>query len=206
MTEKSRVLIISAPSGAGKSTLVQLLLERFPSLLFSISHTTRPPRKGEKDGVEYFFVDRNRFEEMIRKDEFLEWARVHDHYYGTSRQMLLRAQSEARDLLLDIDVQGAEKVRRALPDSVSIFLMPPSYKDLLERIRKRQKDTPEQVQNRIANAREEIKRYDEYRHIVLNDEVEAALGDLSEILRIGRPVRQLSRKKINAILKSFRES
>ena len=203
MGRKSRIIIISAPSGAGKSTLIQLLLTRIPSLFFSISHTTRPPRDAERDGVEYFFIDRQQFEEMIRNGEFLEWAQVHGHYYGTSRDMLRQAEAHEKDLLLDIDVQGAAQVRTALPNAISIFLLPPSFEALRVRILGRKTDTAEQVRQRVANAQKEIQRYNEYEYVVLNDELNAALEDLVRIIDSGSRNREISRESIEKILKSF---
>src|SRR4030095_8192095 len=149
MPEKSNVFILSAPSGAGKSTLIQLLFQEISGLHFSISHTTRPPREGETDGVEYFFVSEQRFREMIESNQFLEWAHVHGYFYGTSHEMVSEAAEQGKDLLLDIDIQGAAKVRARLPEAVSIFIFPPSYEDLRRRLVERGTDSPEQILQRI---------------------------------------------------------
>lgn len=176
------VYIISAPSGSGKSTLVNEVLKIVPGLEFSISYTTRPPRGSEKNGREYFFVLREEFEGMIRKDEFLEHAEVFGNYYGTARRFLLDAQDTHRDLLLDIDVQGAEQIKAKLPDAVSIFVLPPDRTRLEERLRKRGQDAEDVIQRRLATAAREIENYSKYDYILVNDRLEESIEALKSIL------------------------
>jgi len=200
---KNSVFIISAPSGSGKTTLIDLLLSENPSLLFSISHTTRPPRPGERDGVEYFFVNEKQFEQMIREDRFLEWAEVHGHFYGTSREMLNQAEQDKRDLILDIDVQGAALVRQKMPEAISIFILPPSYSALKMRLLSRQKDSQEVMLKRLENARKEILRYSEFDYIIINDDLQSASKSLSSIIHSSNSLREKQTERIESILKSF---
>ena len=153
------VFIISAPSGSGKSTLVNEILKIVPGLEFSISYTTRPPRGSEQNGREYFFVSREQFEEMLRADEFLEHANVFGNYYGTARRFLRDAEEHGNDLLLDIDVQGAEQIKKKLPDAVSIFVLPPDRPTLEKRLRSRSLDVEEVIQRRLVTATREIENY-----------------------------------------------
>lgn len=200
---KSSVFIISAPSGSGKTTLIEKLLEQIPSLLFSVSHTTRQPREGERDGVDYFFINDAEFNRMISEGRFLEWAQVHGHYYGTSRNMLERAENESRDLILDIDVQGAALVRKELSDAVSIFIMPPSFAALQERLMRRQTDSKEVMQKRLGNAKEEIRRYHEFDFVIINDDIQPAYENLAGILRGMRCRRQFQEEQIKSVLETF---
>jgi guanylate kinase len=201
---KNNTFIISAPSGTGKSTLIELLITQLPQIFFSISHTTRPPRAGEKNGVEYYFVDNAEFEDMIRRDEFLEWAQVHGYYYGTSREMVRRAEEEGRDLLLDIDFQGAQAVRRQVPNAVSIFIMPPSLDVLKERLLRRQKDTLTQIQNRTMNAKTELQHYKEYEYVIINEDLGSAFENLASIVRSQRSKQESMEEKIEKVLESFK--
>jgi len=205
MPENNNIFILSAPSGAGKSTLIQLLFQEIAGLYFSISHTTRPPREGETNGVEYFFVSEQHFREMIESNQFLEWAHVHGYFYGTSYQMVEAAAAQGKDLLLDIDIQGAAKVRARLPEAVSIFIFPPSYDALRRRLVERRTDSPEQILQRIENARQEIEHYAEYDYIILNEDLVEASRNLAGIIRSHRCKRKLQAEKIEKILKSFQE-
>src|SRR5262245_22320818 len=204
--KKNNVFIISAPSGSGKTTLIDLLLQENPSLLFSISHTTRPPRTGERDGVEYYFVSQEKFEQMIREDRFLEWAEVHGHFYGTSREMLVQTQRDNRDVILDIDVQGAGQVRQKMPEAISIFILPPSYDALRTRLLSRRKDSDEVMLKRLENARKEIQRYSEFDYIIINDDLPTASKSLSAIIHSSNSLREKQIDRIEAILKSFEEA
>ena len=176
------VYIISAPSGSGKSTLVNEVLKIVPGLEFSISYTTRPPRGSEKNGREYFFVPREQFKKMIRENEFLEHAEVFGNCYGTARRFLQEAQQTGQDLLLDIDVQGAEQLKRKLPDAVSIFVLPPGRNSLEERLRKRGQDAEDVIQRRLATAAREIENYSKYDYILVNDRLEESIEALKSIL------------------------
>jgi len=175
------VYIISAPSGSGKSTLVGRVRRLVPHLDFSISYTTRPPRGSEKNGVEYFFVPRIQFEEMVKHDEFLEHAEVFGYCYGTARRFLREAEQKNHDLLLDIDVQGAEQVKRKIADAVSVFILPPDRKELESRLRKRSLDTEEVIQRRLVTASREIENYAKYDYILVNDRLEESIEALRAI-------------------------
>ena len=187
------ICIISAPSGSGKSTLVNELLKLVPDLDFSISYTTRAPRGSEQNGKQYHFVPREEFEQMIRNDEFLEHANVFGNYYGTARRFLREAKEKKHDLLLDIDVQGAEQMKRKLPEAVSIFVLPPDRKTLEWRLRKRSEDAEEVIARRLVTATREIGNYDKYDYILINDDLEESIERLQSIvlserlLRSGQP-------------------
>jgi guanylate kinase len=176
------VYIISAPSGSGKSTLVEKVRQIVPGLDFSISYTTRRPRGNEQNGQEYFFVSREEFQEMVRRDEFLEYADVFGNYYGTAKSVLRQAEEREKDLLLDIDVQGAEQIKRKLPSALSIFIMPPDRKTLETRLRKRSLDAEEVIQRRLVTASREIENYEKYDYILVNDRLEESIEALMAIL------------------------
>jgi guanylate kinase len=190
---KPLVYIISAPSGSGKSTLVKELLKLVPDLDFSISYTTRAPRGSEQNGKQYYFVSRAEFDKMASDDEFLEHAEVFGNCYGTARRFLREAEKNGHDLLLDIDVQGAEQILRKLPDAVSIFVLPPDRKTLEERLRKRSEDREEVIQRRLITASREIQNYHRYNYILVNDRLPESIAMLRAIvlgerkLRSGRP-------------------
>ena len=214
------VFIISAPSGSGKSTLVNVVRRTVPDLEFSISYTTRTPRGAEEDGCEYFFVSRQQFEDMIRNQEFLEHADVFGNYYGTAKRFLNKAESGNKDLLLDIDVQGAGQIKAKLPEAVSIFIMPPNRAELERRLRERSQDSEPVIQKRLQAAGREIENYRKYDYILVNDRLEDSVSTLEAILlserlkRNERADEKLSaraekcrldqiRERIQPILKSF---
>jgi guanylate kinase len=174
--------IISAPSGSGKSTLVNEVRPLIPGLDFSVSYTTRKPRGKEKDRREYGFVSRAEFEEMIRRNEFLEYADVFGNYYGTAWRVLEEAQRNGRDLLLDIDVQGAEQVKQKIPEAVRIFIMPPNRQELEKRLRLRSQDAEEVIQLRLVTASREIENYSKYDYILVNDRLDESTEALKAIL------------------------
>lgn len=178
----STVYIISAPSGSGKSTLVNELRKLVPNLDFSISYTTRRPRGSEQNGREYFFVPIQDFEEMIARGEFLEHANVFGNYYGTARRFLEQALQNGRDLLLDIDVQGAAQIKRKIKDAVSVFILPPDKKTLEWRLRNRSLDTEEVIQRRLLTAAKEIENYHNYDYILINDRLEESIDELKAIV------------------------
>lgn len=183
---RGSIIVISAPSGAGKSTLVKRLMAAVPSLTFSVSYTTRSPRPGEKNGREYFFVSRRRFERMIANREFVEWADVFDHLYGTSKRQIRAAQEAGQDILLDIDVQGHRQVRKRLPEAVSVFVLPPSFQELERRLRHRHSDAPDVIAKRLNTARREISHWPEYDYLVVNDRLEAATQALRAVVQAAR--------------------
>ena len=178
----SGVYIISAPSGSGKSTLVDRVRQIVPGLKFSISYTTRAVRGDEQDGREYFFVSRAEFEEMIAKDEFLEHANVFGNYYGTARRFLREAREEGKDLLLDIDVQGAAQIKARIPEAVSIFVLPPNRQELEKRLRTRSLDAEDVIHRRLVTASREIENYQKYDYILVNDRLEESIDALKSIL------------------------
>lgn len=178
----STVYIISAPSGSGKSTLVEKVRKIVPGIDFSISYTTRAPRGNERNGVEYFFVSREEFEEMTKRAEFLEHAEVFGNCYGTAKRFLEQAQRDGHDLLLDIDVQGAAQIKGKLPKAVSIFILPPDRKTLESRLRNRSLDKEEVIQRRLVTASREIEKYREYDYILVNDRLEDSVAALKAIL------------------------
>jgi len=177
-----RLFIISAPSGAGKSTICRSLRDRLPDLRYSISTTTRPPRPGEKNGVDYHFTDIATFKAGITADRWAEWAEVHGNYYGTSAVFIARERAAGRDVLLDIDVQGAAQLRRNYPDAVTIFIMPPSAAVLRQRLERRGTDTPDVIEERITNACQEMAQRSAYQHIIVNDNLEDAVQALVAII------------------------
>lgn len=183
MAGKGKLFVMSAPSGAGKTTLVRQVLKRFETLSYSVSHTTRAPRGNEKDGVDYFFVSVAEFEEKIAKSLWLEWAKVHDNYYGTSRSFVEDRLQKGESLLLDIDVQGAEQIMASGLNPVSIFIMPPSFEVLSERLQNRGTDSPQVIEKRLENAKAEMTKKDRYQYVVVNDDLDIVLKELSSIFK-----------------------
>lgn len=182
-TRKGQLLVISAPSGTGKTTLCRLLMDQFKGISYSVSHTTRKPRAGEVHGTDYYFVSVEEFERMITNQELVEWAKVHDNYYGTSLGFIRQSLDQGRDILLDIDVQGATNIRAVYPEAVTVFIMPPSMEALRERLGKRGTDSPEVIETRIKNAVMEMEQKDLYRHVIVNDDLETAKNQLFSIVR-----------------------
>jgi guanylate kinase len=204
MLKKGNVFIVSAPSGSGKSTLVERLLQQITNLKFSISYTTRQPRGTEQNGVEYNFVTPQSFEEMIREDQFIEHARVHEHYYGTAQQDIERAQQAGFDIILDIDTAGARQVKQKLPNSISIFIFPPSYQALKERLFQRQSDAPEVIEKRLKWAAEtEIHRFQDYDYVVVNDVLGESLDILKSIITAERARTGRMASQIQSIIQTF---
>lgn len=200
MTAAGRLFIVAAPSGAGKSTLVNALLEREPGVALSISHTTRQPRPGDRDGVQYHFVDRATFERMVERGGFLEHAEVFGNAYGTSRDAVESLLHAGRDVLLEIDWQGAAQVRRVMPGCVSIFILPPSRDELERRLRARATDDAATIAKRLAASREEIAHADEFDCIVVNDDFDAALAALQGIVDAARAGTPLPRNRHGALI------
>jgi guanylate kinase len=181
-TNKSgKLIVISAPSGVGKTILVEALCEADPNLMVSVSHTTRPKRDGEQNGIAYHFTDVDSFREMINTEQFLEYAKVFDNYYGTSKTALESQLSKGIDVILEIDWQGAERVRQLMPESISIFILPPSYQALETRLTGRGEDDADTIQKRMDSAINELSHYKEYDYLVINDEFELALCELQSL-------------------------
>jgi len=183
MKNKGDIFVISAPSGTGKTTLVRLLLSRFPTLSFSISYTTRLPRPGEVNGQHYFFVSEREFKKSIAKGEMLEWAKVYGHYYGTPLTFVQEKIAAGKDIVLDIDIQGAQAVKKKMPEAILIFLIPPSWNELQRRITSRSSDSPEEIKKRLEAAKKEILAAREFDYIVINDVLEDALKELVSIIQ-----------------------
>jgi guanylate kinase len=181
-TDRRGILfIISAPSGTGKTTLCKQLTTNLPGLWHSISYTTRKPRLGEEHGRDYYFIEEPTFQEMVARNEFVEWAHVYGHLYGTPRKSLTEKIDQGIDVLLEIDVQGAMQVRKRFEDAVSIFILPPSMTVLRSRLQTRASDTPEEIQRRLHKVKEEVWSYREYAYIVRNEDIDRSLRDLESI-------------------------
>jgi guanylate kinase len=191
---------MSAPSGGGKTSLIQALLERDDRITLSVSHTTRPPRPGEINGVHYYFVDEETFQKLIAEGAFLEYATVFGHHYGTGRDAVSRRLQQGFDVMLDIDWQGARQVKQSFPDCRSIFILPPSLDELKNRLAKRGQDSAEVISKRMLQARSEIAHGSEFDYIVINDDFAAALEDIHSIVRLGRPARRGQKKRIAFLL------
>ncbi len=199
----SITFIISAPSGSGKSTLVGELLKRDPALLFSVSYTTRAPRGQEQDGRSYHYISRDEFRRRVAAGEFLEYAEVFGNYYGTHRSVLEEAEKQGRDLVLDIDVQGARQLKSQVPDAVSVFILAPSRQVLEQRLRDRSEDPDAVIERRLREAGEEIRNYVDYDYIVVNRQVQDSVETLAAIVRAERARRQRMEREIRPILASF---
>jgi guanylate kinase len=180
--KRGKLFVIAAPSGAGKTSLVRSLMQRRPELRFSISYTTRKQRPNERHEHDYFFVDKPQFERMVAAGDFLEHARVFDNYYGTSRQQVERLLDEAQDVLLEIDWQGAQQIRRALPECRSIFVLPPSRAALEQRLRNRGTDSDEVIARRLRDSLADLSHWNEFDYIVVNDDFDRATDDLEAIV------------------------
>ena len=198
------VFIVSAPSGSGKSTLVSRLLASVPGLMFSVSYTTRKPRGHEVDGHSYRFVSREDFEAMAARNEFLEWAEVFGNYYGTHRGILEEAQAQGKDLVLDIDVQGARQLRSRIPEAVSVFILAPSRQILEQRLRARGEDREDVIERRLRDAAEEIGNYNRYDYVLINRDLDESEATLGAIVRAERVRRTRIEEEIRPILDTFR--
>ena len=199
------LFVVSAPSGTGKTTVVERLVHVLPDLALSRSYTSRAARPGETDGVDYNFVSRARFEEMVAADAFLEWADVFGNFYGTCAMDAERDLSQGRDLVLVIDVQGARQVRQRCRDTVGVFVMPPSFAVLEQRLRGRSKDTEEAMQRRLETARAEVAAFTEYDYVIVNDALEACVDRLRSIVIAERTRLRSARAEAERIVNTFQE-
>jgi guanylate kinase len=202
-TQSGILFVVSSPSGGGKGTLIQRVLSRVQNLSYSVSYTTRKPRNGEVHGREYFFVTREEFSRMVEKNDFLEWATVHSHLYGTSRRQVAQDVSSGRDIVLEVDVQGAASIRSLIHDAVSVFILPPSLDVLRERLIARGTDAPEELAVRLRNAPEELKAYKTFDYVIINDDVEQASAKLMAIIEAERMRLARQEEKIRGVVESF---
>ncbi len=179
---RGRLFVISGPSGAGKTTLCKQLVARISNLTFSVSYTTRPPREGEVDGKDYSFVTNDAFHEMIKGNEFIEWAKVYEHFYGTHRNTVIQSLDEGTDLVVEIDEQGAMQLKKAFEEGVFIYLFPPTLATLRTRLEHRGKDSQESIQMRLERAKDEIQHFGEYTYFTVNNELEQSLKQLEAVV------------------------
>lgn len=200
MKQLGHLYIVSAPSGAGKTSLVKALLERDAHVVVSVSHTTRPRREGEIEGVDYNFVTMEQFETKIENGQFLEYAEVFGNKYGTSQVWVQEQLSKGLDVILEIDWQGAEQVRRLMPEARSVFILPPSREVLERRLRGRGTDTEEVIQKRLSKTVSEISHYGEFDYLIVNDDFETALADLASLFRSARLTQAMQQQRHEALL------
>ncbi|MBI5593635.1 MAG: guanylate kinase [Deltaproteobacteria bacterium] len=190
---KGRIFIVSAPSGAGKTTLCQAIRRHFPDMLYSVSHTTRPPRPGEIQGTDYHFIGKEEFIHLIDSGNWAEWAEVHGNYYGTSASFLDQGLEAGKDILLDIDVQGMLKILKKYPSSITVFIRPPSLETLRDRLESRGTDKPDIIETRMINAKKEMAQAHRYRHVIVNDDLELATRELILLIDSYRQNRPITR-------------
>lgn len=202
-SSRGTLFVVSSPSGGGKGTIIQHVLEVVENLNYSVSYTTRGPRLNEVDGREYFFVRRETFEEMIAAGEFLEWACVHGNFYGSAKNQILEETAAGADIILEVDVQGAASVRQLLMDSVSIFILPPSYDVLRQRLIARGTDSPEELEVRLRNAPEELRQYSAFDYVIINDEINRAAGQLASIIQAERARCMRQESLVREVIKEF---
>ena len=198
--EKANLFIITAPSGTGKTTMLRRLISELPDLVFSVSHTTRQPRLGETNGVDYFFVSNEEFNQICDSGGFLEWALVHENQYGTSQAVVQQKLQAGMDVVLDIDVAGADQVRKKNPDAISIFIMPPSLDSLRTRLYGRNQDTAQVIEKRLMNARLEIKQAFDFDYVIINDDFETCYRQLKSVFTVNRLKVSNSLQKIQRMI------
>lgn len=203
MAERGNLYVISAPSGAGKTTLVKAIIESCQGITVSISHTTRPKRPAEINGINYYFISETEFLQMQERDEFLEHATVFKHHYGTSRLWVEETLSKGIDVILEIDWQGCQQIQKLIPECISIFILPPSLNALAERLNLRNQDKPEIIQQRLADVREAASHIHEYHYVVMNDHFETAVSELKSIIQANRLREPRQFKKFAPLLKAL---
>jgi len=201
--ERGSLIVVSAPSGAGKSSLVDRALKRVRRVRYSVSYTTRAPRGAERDGVDYFFVTSEVFREMRERGEFIEFAEVHGYLYGTHRATIEKMLADGYDVILDIDVQGAEQIQRQMPEAITIFIMPPSRKVLEARLRKRNLNAAEDLQRRLRNATIEVNLYHRFKYVIVNDDRDRAFAALKAIITAERRRPDRQKNRVQSILDTF---
>lgn len=205
MKDPGLLLVVSGPSGAGKGTICDALRKRFPLIQYSISMTTRKPRPGEVDGVNYFFTDNAHFEELLAEDAFLEHAKVYDHYYGTPKEYVFRMLSEGKHVMLEIDIQGAMQVKERYPQGVFIYVVPPSMDILADRLRHRNTDSPEVITGRLAKAADELSWIEKYDYIIVNDDLDKAIEEGASILTAEHVKTSRNHLRIATIRESYQK-
>src|SRR5215208_5571718 len=206
VTSRGTLFVVSSPSGGGKGTIIRHVLAVVKNLSYSVSYTTRAPRHGEVDGREYFFINRETFDEMVAAGEFLEWACVHGNFYGTSKSQIIEETLRGADIILEVDVQGAASVRRLLMDSVSIFILPPSYEVLRQRLIARGTDPPEELELRLRNAPEELKQYSAFDYVIINDEIKKAAHELASIVYAERARCMRQESLVREVIQKFKSN
>jgi guanylate kinase len=202
---RGTLFVVSSPSGGGKGTIIRHVLDVVDNLSYSVSYTTRAPRQSEVDGREYFFVSRETFDEMVSAGEFLEWACVHGNFYGTSKNQILVETAAGADIILEVDVQGAASVRQLLMDSVSIFILPPSYDVLRQRLIARGTDSPQELEVRLRNAPEELKQYSSFDYVIINDEIDRASAQLASIIYAERARCMRQEPLVREVIQKFQK-
>ena len=203
---RGTLFVVSSPSGGGKGTIIRHVLDCVDNLSYSVSYTTRAPRQSEVDGREYFFVSLETFGEMEAAGEFLESACVHGNFYGTSKAQILSETAAGTDIILEVDVQGAASVRRLLMDSVSIFILPPSYEVLKQRLIARGTDSPQQLEVRLRNAPEELKQYSAFDYVIINDEIDRAAAQLASIIYAERARCMRQEPLVREVIQKFKSN
>lgn len=197
------LIVVSSPSGGGKGTLIDRVLKIVPGVSYSVSYTTRTPRGAEQNGREYFFVSTAVFDDKSRRGEFLEWANVYDHLYGTSRAQVEKERAAGRDIILEIDVQGAASIRRLVEDAVCVFILPPSFELLRQRLIARGTDSPVDLERRLLGAPAEVKQYRDFQYVILNDDVDRASAQLAAVIYAERARRERQEPKLKETLADF---
>ncbi len=197
------LIVVAGPSGAGKSSIVQRALNRIDRLKFSVSFTTRNPRSNERNGVDYFFVSREEFLAHRDRDEFLEYAEVHGHLYGTSQSQITSSAQDGTDVILDVDVQGADQIRRRMPEAITVFILPPSREAVEERLIARNLNAPEDIERRMANASAEVQMYKDFKYVIVNDDLDRATAALEAIIIAERHRTDRQQRVAESILDTF---
>lgn len=203
MAEKGNLYIIAAPSGTGKTTLVKALVEALDNITVSISHTTRMKRPNEVHGINYYFIDKTEFEQMILQQDFLEYALIFDHFYGTSKRWVNETLAQGTDVILEIDWQGHQQIKRLFPHSISIFILPPTLEDLRNRLVSRNQDHVDIINQRLADARKTVSHIHEFDYIIVNDEFDHAIHDLKSIVESGRLQQARQAAKLTKLIENL---
>ncbi|QHG92473.1 guanylate kinase [Coxiella endosymbiont of Amblyomma sculptum] len=205
-TRKSNLFVVSAPSGTGKTSLVRAVADELDDIKIAVSYTTRPPREEDRMGIDYFFIDDNQFRDMIQKNAFLEHATIYNYCYGTSKEWVIEQLRSEKDVLLEIDWQGARQIRTLFPFGITVFVLPPSVRTLRERLVKRSQGKSDTVEERLAVVREEMAHYTEYDYLVVNDDFNRAIRSLLCIVSAARLQQNIQRKKLTRLLESLLRS